>query len=77
MSKKTSLIFGLAIKDIFLLRFLEIVQYHTYPKVHYRLNLYSIFNPNKIRIHIHVVDYSRYHCTLIRFDLAPIVTKKM
>ena len=43
----------------------------------YRLNLYSIFNPNKIRIHIHVVDYSRYHCTLIRFDLAPIVTKKM
>ena len=59
MSKKTWLIFGLAIK------------------VHYLLNVYFVFNPNKLRIHIYVVDHIRYNCTLIRFDQAPIATKKV
>ena len=53
MSKKTWLIFGLAI------------------------NVYYMFDPNEIRIHIYVVDYIRYHFTLIRFDQAPIATKKV
>ena len=56
MSKKTWLIFGLAI---------------------YLLNVYFVFNPNKLRIHIYVVDYIRYRCTLIRFDQALIATKKV
>ena len=45
--------------------------------LHYLINVYSIFNPNKIRIHIYVVNYIRYHCTLIRFDQAPIATTKV
>ena len=43
----------------------------------YLLNVYFVFNPNKLRIHIYVVDHIRYHCTLIRFDQAPIATKKV